>query len=220
MTLRLAGRVDVSVQRTRRLVAPSGAPKSYGRAALAASASHAGEILVGTGRDEGFWLGFTALGDAVTALRVVVEAPRTIDAISGSAAAAGRLAGMPQNYLVCPLQSALDGVYVSTDCVTQFVTSDGSGGACSVLALTAVSPAAALPAHSPRLPDAAALAAACAGIRQVLVPDPYGVTAWDEAQSVTVRLRFPGPDAFLAETGIAVVEPLDESRTYQGWRLP
>ena len=174
---------------------------------------------MGAGRDEGFWLSFTAVDEAVTALRVVVEAPRTIDAISGSASVASALTGAPQNYLVCPLQTALDGVYVSADCVSQFATGAGSAGACSLLSLTAVPAAAALRLRDAQPPLATAAAAACAEISQVLVRDPYGIGSWDESRAVTVRLRFTAPDAFLAATGTAVFEPLDEARTYTGWRL-
>jgi hypothetical protein len=222
-SLSLAGRVRVSVQRTRPLAAASVPPRSYGAARLAANPSAADEVLVGIGDDDAFWLGFTAVdASAPAALRVIVDEPAALDAVTGQAAQGGALRDSPQNYVVCPLQRALDGVRVSIDCVAQFVTRAGSRGTCSLLSVVAVPSRSAIPAMSVSAVASTApvTTAPCDGIRQAFVRDPYGRDYWDESRAITVHLRIVPPQRYAALTGDPVPEPLDEANTYRGWRLP
>jgi hypothetical protein len=153
------------------------------------------------------------------ALRIIVEEPRRIDAVTGLSTIDDELGETPQNYLVCPPQRALDGVRVSADCVEQFVTRDGSRASCSVLMVVAMPTLAALPSRA-AVTAAAATPARCDAIRQALAPDPYGPHCWDGSQAVAVRMRLLPAERYAAVTGEPLPETLVETSTYRGWRLP
>jgi hypothetical protein len=181
----------------------------------------ADEVWVGAGADEGFWLGFSpADANAPTALRIWIEEPREVDAVTGASTRAPTLCDSPQNYLVCPPQAALDGVCIGVDCVAQFVTRAPGAGACSLLVITAIPPIAQLLPPAPLPAAAQPSEIACEGIRQRFMRDPYGSRFWDTARASVVRLRILAPDRFAALTGTEAPGPLDERQTYQGWRLP
>jgi hypothetical protein len=231
--IKIAERVYVSFERTRRLAAGDGPrpPSSYGTAPLAAwDSSHGADLMVAVREDEAIWLGLSAVReDSPCAVRVIVREPREVDAVTGAPPLAELIRG-PQNYLVVPPQHAWAGVAADHGVARQFVRTAQSDtdAECHRLQLSvhaailrvarrASSPPTRLhhaPPKSGHVDDRRALAV------QGIAADPYGLEVWRSAEPISVTVEFVAPDTYTRHTGKPGPEPLTEDVKYGGWRLP
>ena len=82
-------------------------PRPYGAAPLAIAPG--GVVVAPVAPDDGIWLGFQAVDrGSPTTVRVRIDEPQPIDAISGEAWA-DTLSQNPRNFLICPAESSLTG---------------------------------------------------------------------------------------------------------------
>lgn len=218
----------VSFQRTPRIsggevVAP---PTSHGVAPLWPAQAADADVLVAIGDDEAFWIGFSVIDDTPVAARVLVDAPERIDALTG-ATPEDRLSHEPQNYLVCPLQSALDGVRGDGERVIQFVRggTDAGVGACERLTIVALllktpRPRATAPPNTRPRPMASIGTAKDAHVRQSVLADPYGIEEWQEGGGIAVRFRLVSHAEYMRVSGEPAPPPLDQVSVYRGRRYP
>lgn len=226
--VQIGSNLRVSFQRTPRIpggqvVAP---PTSYGAAPLWPAHATDADVLVAIGDDEAFWIGFSAIGDTPVATRVLVEAPKRIDALTG-ATPEDRLSREPQNYLVCPLQSAVDGIRSDAEHVVQFVRggTDAGVGACERLTIVALllktpRPRAPAPPETRPRPMASAGTTKGAPVRQAVLGDPYGIDKWQEGGGTAVHFRLVSHAEYVRVSGEPAPPPLDQVSVYRGRRFP
>jgi hypothetical protein len=229
--LRIGTWVDVSFQRTRLVDAgPGTPPQSYGAVPVAATHEPSdGDVAIGLRMDEGLWLAFEPL-DAPVALRV---AAGNVDAVTGRAWSES-MSATPQNYVVVPPQTALDGVQVGSDHARPFsaLRRECADGACVTLRLIAIP-------HVPTLPPTTARAvepvqplrsagretgddASHGGgvVPQTIVRDPHGLAVWDVSRAASARVAILTPEVFTKLTGAESLPAIRPEDGYKGWRLP
>jgi hypothetical protein len=237
------GLVLISFQRTRQLEdhEPSASSSSYGALPMARAASSdaaAPSVIVPIGDDEAFWLGLETVDeDEPGAVRVLIETPTTIDALTGGAPGEA-LTDDPQNYVVVPLQRSLEGVRAGQSTARQFVRVARSlvAAPCEVMRFVVfrlrpgIAPAPRPPAPHGRLHAGSQESShpepespeqnECGHALQRIEPDPYGPDAWQPDAPFTVRVRLVSPAEYTALTGQVAPDRLNPSEIYHGWRLP
>lgn len=186
-----------------------------------------------------FWLGITPVNeDRPCALRVRIEQPDDLDAVSGSAWSQ-TLMSKPQNYIVSPPQRFLKGMRADSDTVKQFVRVGGGPKAveCHRMLLvlippkeiesgrTASTPQSPLILHSHSIHDQGSeftksRALPSRSVGEMVISDEYGPDFWDHGRAVSVRVALVGDEEYVRITGKTPPGPLDASEIYQGWRLP
>jgi len=244
-------RFSVSFQRAKR--APDGQfhppPSSLGVLAVHRVADYAERLPAEWNRmgagflpiypQEAVWLGFS--GAAWKPNAVTVGAGR-LNAVTGRPWEP-RLHDDPQNYMVCPPQLSLDGIYAGDGIVKQFVAAHperGSTGASlaavSAMQIVVYEPKAARfpeapPARSaqgpdvmhalgvPRSGDAIELADG-ATIAQEILRDPCGIDTWDQGNYGSVAIHLLSGVQYREITGLELPPPLSDAQGYTGYRLP
>jgi len=188
---------------------------------------------------EAMWLGFSGANWKPNAVRVAVG---QTDAVSGKAWEE-KLHRDPQNYLVCPPQLALDGIYSGEGDVRQFAVSDVGA---AVTKRSKLSKAEAIriivydpkpgkfphtpPPVPPRGPDVMHSRASSSGgslgiepggaIEDAIMLDPFGPDTWDSANYGDVFVHMLEAESYRQITGLEPPPPIEEVRGYEKWRLP
>jgi hypothetical protein len=188
---------------------------------------------------EAFWLGLSGAEWKPTAVKVRLG---EIDAVTG-ALPQGALYDAPQNYVVCPPQLALDGVYRGDGFVSQFAIAhrdSDSPGAFSAdgevtMEIVVIEPKPgrfpdqaprrsrdSVAAHSLRDSDSRDFVPIVAGatIAQPLFADPYGIGTWDQSNSGSVWVYAVSTERYRQITGLDLPPPVDETHAYKKYRLP
>jgi hypothetical protein len=188
---------------------------------------------------EAFWLGFSAVNWRPTAVKVRLGG---IDAITG-ARPERALHDAPQNYVVCPPQLALDGIYGGEGVVSQFANTYRDSASPSTfvadsevaMELVAIDPKSGkfperaprpssdvVVAHSPRNSSSGDFVHIVAGatIAQAIFADPYGITTWDQTNYGCVSAYAVSAERYRQITGLELPSPVDETHTYKTYRLP
>jgi hypothetical protein len=240
-------RLSVSFQRTRQRLqqdSPHFLPKSLGAVPIHRvkhyrdRVPHEWEddaVFLGIWPEEALWLGFAGADWKPNALKVALE---EIDAVTGTGWREG-LHGDPQDYIVCPPQGALDGVYLGDHLVKQFVVKNRDGGtfdsqACPDLRVVAYDPKMnRFPEHAPpkdRRPNVLHLQRTRSGssvslvsgapLTQAILPDPHGIDTWDQTQSASVMVYLVGEQCYAKTTGRELSRPPGDAQGYTGYRLP
>ena len=231
--MRLGSGLKVSFQRAQQLTKPAGkVSPSYGALPIAidSRAAPAADLVVPLDDEDAMWIGFVATSEEPVAVRVRVLAPEQVDAVTGGKWV-DAIAADPQNYVVCPGQSALHGVQIEPDCARQFArvaqTSNAVGierleltSICSRTDVRAVeAPHGPSPADRHEGRSTGIRRFDCPGVPQTIVVDPHGLGFWSGARC-TVSIALVSPDEYSALTGEPRLAPLDPADTYRGWRLP
>lgn len=169
-----------------------------------------------------------------------------INAVSGEPQS-NRLRGEPQDYLVCPPQLWLDGIYTERGMVRQFLamplglgyTVEGSiSGSEKVggLQITVFAPKPGIfPAEAPetkpalrptsfgRAPQGETTEmglAAGGGIKQKVLPDPHGLETWDQNSFAQVNVHVLNSAQFHQLTGLEPPPTIINEQTYAEQRFP
>jgi hypothetical protein len=215
--------------------AGSAPPQSYGALPVAADPRAPAGVIVPLGGDDALWLGLLAVDELrPVAVRAAALTPARIDAISGTLWKE-TLERAPQNYVVCPPQSALDGIQHGATRALQFARTAQAPGAVSCERLEVI----VLPADrawslppAPQPPITRPLAAPtdeqaqpdeeerdAIGVRQIVIADPFGPDTWT-APACAVSIALVTPEIFSELTGAPLLLPRNEADLYGGWRLP
>ncbi|HEY6232965.1 MAG TPA: hypothetical protein VIW64_17005 [Pyrinomonadaceae bacterium] len=163
-----------------------------------------------------------------------------INAISGEPHS-NALRAEPQDYLVCPPQLWLDGIYTSRGTTRQFLAVPLGGGETVEAAIsgsenvggvqiTIFAPkAGAFPENAPDIkptlrptalgqrPSAATAQmglAAGAGIKQKVLPDPHGIETWDQNNFAEINLHILNSAQFKSVTGLDAPATTINEETY------
>lgn len=245
-------RLSVSFQRTRRLSESEHShmpPTSLGALPVHGVADYRGRVapewmdlwgvFLPLLPEEAFWLGFSGAGWKPSAVKVATAG---LDAITGMGWSEG-LHHDPQDYVVCPPQRSLDGIYAGGKLVRQFVPVESerrAGGQpiSSVPAMRIVifeqKPhlfAKQPPVRIPREPDVfhspeplpsrkEIVVSAGAAINQEILPDPQGIEAWDQTASVSLYVYWVDREKYHEITGQKAPGPRSDAEGYTGYRLP
>lgn len=225
------GPLRISFQRSVKLKPDDSPRRLPGHGALPVIAYASGAIVVPVRDEESVWLGFETDDDEPVALRVLVSETGNIDAISGQPAA-DRLENKPQNYVVVPPQHWIDGVTVSVgeSCARQFVRVADSPYHFVVeeflfhgvrLQRRFSRPQSTSSAHGPVHRQSSSTPCKRLGhAEHIILPDPYGVGAWNGGHTWDVRVRLVSSEEFHRLTGLAPPGPADVGSSYKGWKLP
>ena len=247
----------ISFHRTLRT--PEGArefplPPSFGRfpvhpldlvrpdASFGAQDAQALEVVLPMRNHEAMWVGVE--GEASRPHAVLIGSG-AINALTGEPWEEC-LRANPQNYMVCPDQSWLDGINAGDGFVRQFVATPLGSGLSVEEQLGALAPAGGLrvtvfepkpgkltqrsPRTSPTVPPQAAMEmppvsgrmslGAGGKIRQKIYPDPYGMDVWEQSRPARAVVRIFDSAQFRAATGRdAPASPID-AQTYASLGLP
>jgi hypothetical protein len=222
----------------------SSVPRSYGASPIEVipeDRRHYGHIaahmVVPVRDDAAFWLGISPVHEWVPgALRVRIEAPEDLDAVSGLPWS-DQLRSDPQNYIVSPPQRSLLGLRVPSGKVRQFVRAGRSATSmeCRQVVLTALEalqwertetvsqPQTVL--HGPVALDGNSEQPSgeqtyTSHLQETVLLDPYGRDFWNVRRAVSVRIALVNDDEFTKLTGKFPPGPLNESETFGGWHLP
>jgi len=192
-------------------------------------------IFVGAWPGEALWIGFSGAPWKPTVVKVAVGA---INAVTG-APWQEKLHADPQDYIVCPPQLALDGVYAGQHLVRQFFIEESqtaSSPETASLCLIAYDPKInRFPEQSsqptPRLPtiqhSPAVVSAehgvtlrAEAPLAQEILPDPHGIDTWDQTQSANLPVYIVGNRQYQEITGTELLRTAGHNQEYIPRRLP
>jgi hypothetical protein len=233
--LHIGLRFSVSFQCARRSAAPT-LPLSLGALPLhiatdypgRAPESWDGDVFLPLSAEDALWLGFSAARWKPNAVKV---AAGEVNAVSGKRWDEA-LHDDPQDYLVCPPQLWLDGVYTGPGQVRQFTAAslvetglehDKPTG----LTLLVFEP---LPGRFPDSPPPRAprpdiqhalLSGDDAGeISQEILVDPFGLETWDPGARKRVAIHCVGPERYEAITGHRAPDPPSPAEVYTKYRLP
>jgi hypothetical protein len=224
-----AGPVAISFQRAPKLgrdEAPRG-QRSYGALpVIDVSTADRREVLVPVDERESLWLGFENPHVPPVAVRVIIESPTAIDALTG-VAPIDVFAAEPQNYIVTPLQAWLEGVQVTDACAMQFVRVADADNQMTVhqFLFVAASLAPAALSRTNRVDSDSSKqhgVPRCdrsGHVAQQIARDPWGVDEWSASRSFST-VRLVSPETFSDMTGHPRLAPLDPRAAYGGWRLP
>jgi hypothetical protein len=221
-----ADNLEISVQRTRPAIGWRVEPlPSYGAAPLVADDFG---VMASVGDDEAFWIAFQSIAPGSrSAVRICIEAPTSLDAVTGGPCKTG-LARHPQNYVVVPPQFAMDGMALGTREARLFVAraTDPSEITCSRLRCTAYVqhgryPPAPVPKRVHPLRDPSRSAPDDPGelIRKRIAPDE-SEAQWQAVAPISVSITFVDPIEFSARGGRPAAGPLDSAARYSGRRFP
>jgi len=240
------GRLFVSFQRTRQLAkqqSPQPPPRSLGALPVHGAAEYMGRVpnewMVPVGvflpivPGEAFWLGLRGSAWKPNSVKVAIGG---LDAISGAAWREG-LHADPQDYVVCPPQLSLDGMYLGGQLARQFVsvafeseTQDkkkAPGAAMRIVVYDAKEGRfSETPGTRPVLTPDVLHSFGKIGVQpgslvaQRILSDQHGVECWDQTKLVSLFVYWVYPDFYRAATGREPPAPASESEGYKGYRLP
>jgi hypothetical protein len=190
-------------------------------------------ILVPIVPGEAFWLGLRGSAWSPNAVKVEIGGQ---DAISGLSWREG-LHEDPQNYVVCPAQLSVDGIYSKGGIVRQFVPVTNVKES-ENLAKTNASKMR-IEVFNPRdsrsgvesqtfahLQPEALHSGERVEIRggsqisQKITTDPHGLEFWDQAKSLSIFVQWVDPQQYRLITGKESPAPASENACYKGYRLP
>jgi hypothetical protein len=252
--INIGDRFSVSFQRTRRLAPGDGEQPFRPPSSLGALPIHVAPkypdgvpkkwqqeraVFFPISSGEAFWLGLSGVNWKPTAVKVRLGG---IDAVTG-APPEGALHDAPQNYVVCPPQLALDGIYRGDGFVSQFAIAhqdSDSPGTFSpdgevAIEIVVIEPKPgrfpeqaprssrdSVVAHSPRNSDSGDFVQIVAGatIAQAIFADPYGIGAWDQSNYGFVSAYAVSAARYRQITGLELPPPVDETHAYKKHRLP
>lgn len=196
---------------------------------------HAGDaFVVPIYEREALFLAFSAAEWKPNAVQVGVGG---INAISGEGWPAPPSAS-PQNYIVCPDQPWLDGIYALDGRVRQFVaTGRGRGDTvaeqlggteASALQIRVYEPQPGKFSDRPGAPERTRLdsipddvgVGAGGTMRQKIYPDPYGVETWNAEDYAEFYIYLVRPDVYQPLTGREPPPPSISAETYTRLNLP
>jgi hypothetical protein len=179
------------------------------------------DLLIPLYRREALWIGFSGAIWKPNALKVMVGG---VNAVSGQPDGTTRL-GMPQDYLVCPLQPWLDGFNAGGGTIRQFVAmpvGEGYGieaghglperGGIHLIVFEPrlgrfpdePPPARSGPVRfaAPKPPEPHMMALGAGGrMHQKIYPDPHGLDAWDLENHGEARVILVAAPRYAALTG-------------------
>src|SRR4051794_10049465 len=198
------------------------------------------DLLIPLYRREALWIGFSGTIWKPNALKVMVGGVNTV---SGQPDDATRL-GMPQDYLVCPLQPWLDGFNAGDGTIRQFVAmplGEGYGieaghglperGGIRLIAFEPrpgrfpdePPPVRPGPVRfaAPKVAESHMMALGAGGrMRQKIYPDPHGLEAWDLDNHGEARIVLVAAQHYAALTGRTPPPTPIDAETYARAGLP
>jgi len=239
--VRVGGRLSISFQRTRRVTeeSPRVPPGSLGVLPVHSVTEYAKRlpqewirskgVFIPINRDEALWIGLSGAAWRPNAIKVWHGNVNVVTGIPSTM----KLHDSPQDYLVCPPQLALDGIYAGGGVVKQFVPefreSSGFASPESAFRFVVYEPkagkfAARPPArkHSDILQSSETHMPTfgSGSIAQVTLRDPHGLDTWDQRNFGRVEAHFISSDLYRQITGYELAPPFNESEGYAGNRLP
>jgi hypothetical protein len=238
-------RLCVSFQRTRRLPAEGGPfppPNSLRALPVHDTAAYRAHlptewisrpsIFLPVVPGEAFWIGFRGSQSKPSAVKVTFD---ELDAISGTLRREG-LHNDPQDYIVCPPQPSLDGIYASGHLARQFVATEVREREGNMTALRPPmrmlvydpkegrfsGTLAAGPRPTPDILHFPELVRVQQGslVEQGILPDPHGAECWDQTHFGSLSVYWLNPEDYYLVTGQESPAPASASEGYQGYLLP